>query len=225
MRTSRDRLREWTRPPAEPIRYALRHRWEDRAQGRRDGRAGLPAVDGDGDTPWLRALRKLTEDAMAAELIVHEQVVAELTDLRGTAAAPLDALHDRLLRAEAWSAEADKEPDLDLRRLADDRHPAHLARNRRLAESLVVRDSAARGLFEVRRQVGDTAHLVASLDREIDRAVEVARLRVARLHAHGCRRIAAYWQHVVRRHPDGAQLNARVTPREPEPAGVGGRPE
>ncbi|GAA3459470.1 hypothetical protein GCM10018963_14830 [Saccharothrix longispora] len=224
MRTAADRHREWTRPPAEPIAYRLRDRWADRAQGRRDARAGLPAVDGDGDTPWMHGVRKQTEAAMHHELLVHQQVLAELTDLRGTAAAPLEALHDRLLRAEAVSTEADKEPDLELRRLADEWHPDFVARNRRSAESLVVRRQAAERLFEIQRRLGDAAHLVASLDREIDRAVEVAGLRVSRLHAHGCRRIATYWQHVVRRHPNGLELSARPGPREPEQPEVGGRP-
>ncbi|KAA2261287.1 hypothetical protein F0L68_17700 [Solihabitans fulvus] len=152
---------------------------------------------------------------MRTELLAHQQEYAGLHELRATASAPVDALADGLHRADSELAEADKEPDQDLRRLADRRHPDHFARARRSAEGTSRRRDAAGAQFEAQRRLGEAVQVVAALDQAMTASRQVARARVERVHAYMCRRIWNYWQHLVAAHKDGAMVNERLAPLEP----------
>ncbi|ANZ38295.1 hypothetical protein BBK82_21735 [Lentzea guizhouensis] len=184
----------------------------DRRHGRRDGRAGLS-----GETGWLRALRKLTTERMNADLLQCESDLAELVDRWTTAAGPVEALRDRVARAEQELAEADKDPDLDWPpRLADARHTVEFARNRRRNAHLARREDAARRHYEAQRALGEVVQLVSMLQREIDQLKEVIAVRRDMVRAHGSRRIACYWQHYARAHRDHAKKAGETPPRDPD---------
>ncbi|MCP2250621.1 hypothetical protein [Lentzea aerocolonigenes] len=205
-------MRDWTRPPAKPIRYRWYDRLLDARNGRRDGKAGLR-----GETGWLRALRELTTEQVNAEQVAGERDLAELTDRRNTAASPVEALRDRLVRLEQELAEADKEPDLaGPLRLADGRHPPEFAQNRRRNVHLARREHVERRYYEAQRTLGEAVQLVSMIDREIERLEEVVRLRADMVRAHGSRRIACYWQHFAREHQDHAKKAGETPPRDPD---------
>lgn len=205
-------MRDWTRPPAKPLRYRWYERLLDGRHGRRDGRAGLT-----GETGWLRALRQLTTERVNSDLLASKRELAELTDRWTTAASPVEALRDRVARLELELAEADKEPDLGgPLRLADARHPAEFAQSRRRSAHLARRAEAERRYFEAQRSLGEAVQLVSMLDREIDRLEEVMRLREGMVRAHGSRRIACYWQQYARAHRQHAEKAGETPPRDPD---------
>ena len=205
-------MRDWTRPPAEPLTYRWYDRLLDGRHGRRDGRAGLS-----GETGWLRALRQLTAEQVSGERVAGERDLTELTDRRAIAASPVEALRDRLSRLELELAEADKEPDLDgPARLADARYSPEFAENRRRTAHSARRHEIERRYFEAQRALGEAVQLVSMLDREIERLEEVVRLRADMVRAHGSRRIACYWQHFARAHRDHAKKAGETPPRDPD---------
>jgi hypothetical protein len=136
MRTSADRYREWARPPAEPLPYSLVRRLADRAHGRRDGRCGIPSLSDTGrvETPWTRVLCNLTDERMSAELLSYRAARAELVDAGKALVAVAAVLYQVSMRTDADLVEADKGPDLSVRRRADARHDEHVAKNRRRRE-------------------------------------------------------------------------------------------
>lgn len=217
-RTSADRYREWMRPPAKPVPYPLRHRLADRVNGRRDGRRGIPRLSDTSrvETAWTRVLCNLTEERISAELLAYRSARAALVDLGKALAAVAAVLHQVSIRTEADLAEADKGPDYSVRRLADARHPEHIAENRRRAENVAQRRKAERRQEEVVGQLTQAVQAVAAFDHALRQEGEVVKVRVGRLRAHGARRVAHYWQQVVRKHPKGAELNERCAPQEPE---------
>jgi hypothetical protein len=162
-------------------------------------------------------LRELTTEQVNAEQVAGERDLAELTDRRNTAASPVEALRDRLVRLEQELAEADKEPDLaGPLRLADERHPPEFAQNRRRSVHLARREDVQQRYFEAQRTLGEAVQLVSMIDREIERLQEVVRLRADMVRAHGSRRIACYWQHFARAHRDHAEKAGETPRRDPD---------
>jgi hypothetical protein len=162
-------------------------------------------------------LCSLTEERMAAEVLAYRAARAELVDLGKSLVAVAAVLYQVSIRTEADLAEADKGPDFSVRRRADVRHPEHVAENRRRAENVAQRRKAEQRQQEAGGSLAQAVQAVAAFDHALRQEGEVVKVRVGRLRAHGSRRVAHYWQQVVRKHPKGPELNERCVPQEPEP--------
>jgi hypothetical protein len=205
------------RRPARPVPYGLAARAVDWWNARCDARAGLPAVDGGHParrlayTPKLERLRHRAADAIEHELLRLERERA--TPARALAAVREQVPAAETVVAQARSALSDasrplEETELQERRAGESRTDAavvrkrrQLAHDRRIADRAAALDAAERELLRLRSTEAD-------LVESIRRSELVAAARARRIHEHTWRRISAYWQHLVRRHPNGAALNA-----------------
>ncbi|GIJ59083.1 hypothetical protein [Virgisporangium aurantiacum] len=213
------------RRPARPIPYGIAARAVDWWDARSDARAGLPALDGGQAarrftyTPTLERLRHRAADAIEHELLRLERE-------RAAPARALAAVREQVPMAETVVAKARSalsaasrpldETDLRERRAGETRTDAAVVRKRRqlthdkrVADREAALDAAERDLLRLRSTEAD-------LVESIRRSELVAAARARRIHEHTWRRISAYWQHLVRRHPDGAALNAVLGIAEPD---------
>jgi hypothetical protein len=173
-------------------------------------------------TPQLMKVRSLARDLMTQERIAW---FAEIEPIRGELTqiyADIQALADKVHGTDLALGEASKEPgenELRERRIAESdpgKRSDRLVRERRLAE------------FAKRRAEAEEAHLAAGArlaqkqqearehESAMARRAAVARTRAHRIYEHAWRRTATYWQQLVRVHPHGPYLNARLQPTGPE---------
>lgn len=223
------RRRRWTGPPARPIRYGPIARLTDVYHGLRDGRAGVPRLPtgadgastaGDVDvatehvvTAHLEVLRRRTREQIVQEQVVAQAEIAALVDCAvpeavGRVRTVVQQLSEAVRRYEA-AIRQPTEHQLTERRLAEDRHkrPDGLVAARRLAEHRQRELRATEELRQVVRQLELARTELAAAKAGIELRMAVARSRAQRIHEHGWRRCAAYWQQLVRSHGDGGRLN------------------
>lgn len=209
--------------PAGPIPYGMMTRAVDWWNARCDAKAGLPALAGTerrlAYTPKLERLRHRAADAIEHELLRLEQ--ERSAPLRSLAAVREQIPMAETVATAARSALSDaSQPlsatDREQRRAGESRTDAavvakrrELAHDKRIAERAAALEDAERDLVRLRSTEAD-------LVESIRRSEVVAAVRARRIHAHAWRRISAYWQHLVRRHPDGAALNAVLAVAEPD---------
>lgn len=213
------------RRPARPIPYGMAARAVDWWNARSDARAGLPTLDGVQParrftyTPKLERLRHRAADAIEHELLRLERERA--APARALAAVREQVPLAKTVVTQARSALSDasrplEETELQERRAGESRTDAAVVRKRRqvahdkrIADRAAALDAAERELLRLRSTEAD-------LVETIRRSELVAAARARRIHEHTWRRISAYWQHLVRRHPNGAALNAVLDIAEPD---------
>lgn len=210
-----------------PLRYRRLARLSDIAHGWLDGRRGIPQVDvrpsgepGKGaegqrraapepeymqvDTPQLVKLRAMAGELMDQERIAWlwdiESIVSELARIR----AGKQTLTDRFQAAARDLARAAQRPtdeDLEERRTADS--------GIRLAE-------AEEAHLVARAHLAQVEHAVQAYESLLEGRAAIARARAHQVLEHFLRRTATYWQQLVRVHPHGKVLNARLRPVGPQ---------
>src|SRR5205814_8435156 len=106
-------------------------------------------------------------------------------------------------------------------------------RARRIAEHARRAEAAEAAYLAAVTRLGEVEQSVTSLRDELRRRDAVTRARTRRIYEHAWRRVATYWQQLVRTHEHGRELNARLRPvgpelpewaREPVPSEPTGRP-
>lgn len=203
-------------------------RWADAYQGRRDGLAEVPGrslrlpAAGPATTPHREVLIRQARDAFGYEHLAYQAEAAGTH--RDILAARVRKGHasDRL----GWAqAELDEESrplgphEETRRRLGEERHPQTviLTRRRREQRRLVARAGRERA-----SAAGELAEAEAELERLTEQARQqhkAAVTRVERIHDHVHRRLAVYRRALVRAHPEGAWVNAVLSPLTPEKPG------
>ncbi len=214
-----------SRRPARPLPYGMAARAVDWWNARSDARAGLPAVDGVPTarrltyTPKLERLRHRAAGAIEHELLRLERERA--APARALAAVRQQVPMAETVVAKARSALSDasrplEETELQERRAGESRTDAAVVRKRRqLAHDKRIADREA-ALAAAEAELLRLRSAEADLVESIRRSELVAAARARRIHEHAWRRISAYWQHLVRRHPNGGVLNAALGVAEPD---------
>jgi ABC-type multidrug transport system ATPase subunit len=209
----------------KPIRYSQGKRWTDAFHGRRDGRAGIPAklpagaAAGPVTTPHREALIRLAQDAFSYEHLAYTRLVAEPHRRIMAERARLDAARSALTWAMlGFDADARTltAAETTRRRLGEEHQPETVIVQRRRIDhqKLLSRTRSA-----VTRAQADVAAIEAGLELALQEAQQhhqAAVIRVERIHEHIHRRLAVYRRALVRAHPDGAWVNAVLSPEAPE---------
>ncbi|MDX3455459.1 hypothetical protein PV396_26580 [Streptomyces sp. ME02-8801-2C] len=207
--------------PPVPWRYSFHLRMADRHHANRDASAGLPAVDENGavDTPTPEYLGRYAAALQQREWIRCQEDCAELR-------AEAEVVRSRLTEAERASAQAETaarelaepatEKDLTRRRGGEDRTDESVVRTRRARER-------SRRLTAARAAAAEAAARTAALSIQARQAEariavreELAGARAVHIHQQTLRRVVAYYRQLVRRHPDGARINAQLKEGGPE---------
>ena len=209
----------------KPIRYGQWRRWTDAFHGRRDGRAGIPAKlpagapAGPVTTPHREALIRLAQDAFSYEHLAYTRLVAEPHRRIRAEQARLEAARSALTWAMlGFDADARTltAAETTRRRLGEEHQPETVIvqRRRNDHQKLLSRSRSA-----VTRAQADIAAIEADLGLALQEAQQhhqAAVIRVERIHEHIHRRLAVYRRALVRAHPDGAWVNAVLSPQAPE---------
>lgn len=186
-------------------------------------RQASPAADGEPiGTPHLLKLRAVANDLMSQERIAW---LADITPVRHELArfsADVAALENELETAHEKLAKAAEEPgdeDLKERRTAEldlQARPDRLIRDRRMGEYHKRHSEAEQAWLSASARLAQAQQAVEACNRQLVRRAAVARARALRIYEHAWRRVATYWQQLVRVHPLGAQLNAGLRPVGPD---------
>lgn len=174
-------------------------------------------------TAHLLMLRALARERIVAEREVLfreiEPVEAELGPFR----AQLIDLDERLSAAERRLEELLSRPpsdeDLKERRIAEadiSERPDRLVRERRLAEYRKVCGEVEERVLTIAADRARVAQQIRSREERIACREAIARARANRIFEHAWRRVATYWQQLIRAHRHGPELNAILRPVGPE---------
>lgn len=203
-----------------PIRYRWFDRFSDRRNGVKDGRKGVPDVDsGVFTTPTFEAL------AHEFDQLAEQERRNMLTDID----ALLRAEHEWVARREVAtdvvlglekdveSASTPLGPD-DLRRRVggESGTSAEIVAARRLREQAAAAGRIKAQLAIAREDLRGCEVQLARFRGAIRVRAAVGAATVRRSHAHFGRRLACYQRSLVRRHPDGVQLNRLFEARRPK---------
>jgi ABC transport system ATP-binding/permease protein len=213
-----------TQRPSEPYvprNYPVHLRLVDRHHANRDAAAALPALDQEGalGTPMPEYLGRGAAALQQREWIRCQEDCAELR-------ADLEIVRSQLAEAERTSAEAEAavrelaapatDEDLTRRRGGEDRTDESVVRTRRAQER-------SRRLAASRATAARAAERAAALTVQLRQAEtriavrqELAAARAVHIHEQTMRRVVAYYRQLVRRHPDGARINAQLKLGGPE---------
>jgi hypothetical protein len=173
-------------------------------------------------TPQLLKLRSLARDLMSQERLAWLTETQPIRHRLGAVRADIERfVADEQAARSALDLAAVKPTDEDLkeRRIAEadpQRRPDRLIRDRRRAEF-------TRRQFEAEQAHAAAVHRLAQARQDelecqsaLERRAAIARARAHWIYEYAWRRVATYWQHLVRAHPYGAYLNARLRPAGPE---------
>ncbi|MEV0129736.1 hypothetical protein AB0H83_14920 [Dactylosporangium sp. NPDC050688] len=223
----------WAAPPPKPMRYPPHHRLADAWHGWRDGRKGIPVIpaallDLAGEyaeeqrqlvgTPRLEVLRRRSAELINVECERHDR---RLIGAVGPAAlaTSIDSRQKAVDELRTQLAVHQTPPDdlaLKERRSAEAERPDLLVRHRRLAEHARRLHAAASALAAAEQQRNEACERQVLAAQDLYHAERVLAARARRINEHHWRRAAAYWQHLVRSHELGPQLNAMLRPVGPE---------
>jgi hypothetical protein len=224
-------LRNWLAPPSDPIRYRLRHRLKDARQGRRDGRLAVPRLgdtpaDGDDaqadvtrapvETAYLKELCRCCEEQIAEERLAHHHDTASFDRRLAASVTTANTLARAVEMAGVRLDEVSKplaEELVEERRIAErdvGERPESLVRARRMGEHDRRVRAAQADYLAAQEKFADALRESAVLSDLVQRRADVTRIRERRIHDHTWRRIAVYWRTLVRVHPRGPELNARI---------------
>ncbi len=223
----------WTAPPPRPLSYPAWQRCADVWHGWRDGRHKIPTVPDTAREEMADATERQRQLVVTAQLEVlgrrcRDQINAELVrwnQLAGAAPSPaelaveLPKLQEDMVAVERERQAARQPPDelaLKERRSAERDRPDAVVRARRLADHQ-RRLRAAEDAYAAAWRTYDDAHrrLTRAADQQRRLHVEAA-ARARRIHEHTWRRIATYWQQLVRSHDKGPELTGLLRPVGPE---------
>ncbi|RSM65239.1 hypothetical protein DMH04_49630 [Kibdelosporangium aridum] len=206
--------REWTRPPAPPIRYYLWQRWADMRAGKRDGKALLQpasfvpdASAGNAaqpivDTPATRLLYELYRQAVAVEGMEQVARWSLLASERTSAIAELANASDRLHDDDQVLAEVEKGPDYERITLGEKDRPEEVHRARRQREFEEARQISRRARRDACQNLAKADAIIKQNQVSQDSLQCVSELREQRIHAHYERRAATYWRSFVQASPN-----------------------
>lgn len=192
-----------------------------------------PAIDGSAEvpaatpfhvgTPHLMRLRALARDLIGQERLAMLEDVAslqkELARLRALAAALDGEVAVTRRDLEVLHANPPSDEDLKERRTAEadsTRRPDRLVRERRLAEYQRRCDGASRAHLAKAAELAQTTQALQACEGSLARRRAIGCTRAHRIYEHALRRVATYWQQLVRVHPYGPELNASLRPVGPE---------
>ena len=137
---------------------------------------------------------------------------AQEADLQGRLAAAKRTLEDLLDASPS-------DEDLKERRIAEgdvERRPDRLVRERRLAEYGRRCGEAEAGYLALAAELARVSQDIRAHENALARRLAIARTRAHRVYEHTWRRVATYWQQLVRSHRYGPELNASLRPVGPE---------
>lgn len=232
MHTDRsDAVRAWTQRPAQPIAYPLSRRIQDRYQGWRDGRKGVPMLPVDNvtdiaeaptvATPKLEELRRLSRELIENERIGRDVDCAghaeQCRRLQGKVHSSSEVVdHARGHLDGLTKLGTDDEVQRRSTELGRADRPDDLVRRRRRAEHARRVERAASAYESALRQLDGLLAEIAALDDAIEMRRCVAAARARRIYEHVWRRAAVYWHQLVIAHRNGPQLNAALRPTGPD---------
>lgn len=207
-----------------PVDYALTARYHDWSQGRRDARAGIPAVTEKDDprpvtTPHREALIRLAEDVFGAEYLRYLDTVADPHRRITAARAELEVCRANLVWAEAQVTVASEPPplaELHRRRYGEQDQPEEVIVQRRTRDHVRDVQRARQTVSRAQEAAEQAEGVLAEALKEAEQHHAAAVARVHRFHAHTHRRLSVYRRSLVRRHSDGAWVNAALSPARPE---------
>lgn len=182
----------------------------------------VPMLPTSVETPWLKAICRLGGGRISEERLRHQREAALLTAWFAAAVTRLGTLARAIQHAGIRLDEAAKPPDparLGERRLAETdlgARPDALVRARRLSDHDRRFRAAEAAFREIERDFAAALTDVVVLGDLVQRRNAVTRARIQRIHEHTWRRIAVYWQRLVRVHDDGPALNSRIAPLGPK---------
>ena len=242
VRYGKDRFEAWFLPPAAPLPYPFRARLADRYHGWCDGRKGIPKAevqtpsseDADGaeraqpsstrvrvSTPRLEYLNREAGSRISHEWLLHHREAFLISQWWRQALASQAAAAEVLKIAQERCAAAARPPsetELSMRRSAEGskaKRPDDLVRSRRHREHEGRLDAAQQRYLEA-LEAFKAAELQATvLGDLVTRRTLVTFLRSRQIHEHTGRRIAVYWQRLIRVHRAGALVNGRLEPLVP----------
>jgi ABC transport system ATP-binding/permease protein len=239
-----DRLRLWSARPSRPMRYGIGARLADTYHGWRDGRQGIPRLQiedpapgpdlgGEADvgrlstpapepveTPWTLTLCRRGDVQIDEEWIVHQRESALLFSWFASSITRLATL-GRIFGLAADRLDEAATPDpvaFTARRMAErdwSARPSGLVRARRQNDHDRHMRRTEAAFLQVQERFSLAFVDTVVLGDLLERRRAVTRIRVRRIHDHTGRRVGAYWRKLVRVHPHGAHLNARLVPLGP----------
>lgn len=214
------RLQQASEPLSGGLRYPGAQRRRDRRDGRRDGKLGLPPINGKEavrHTATTYVIGQDLSDQVAAEELQFE------FDTAGTRV-ELHVVGQRLDAALAEQQEVVSVVAADENRAGSeslDRHPGEAAlsediiRRRRSRERAEAAEADAAAAAELSRRITDLRESEARLAESVAAAHRRLCRRIDRLEAHALRRFGTYQQALIRTHPEGATVLEGMTVLEP----------
>lgn len=182
------------------------------------GTAPLPV-----GTPHLMRLRALARDLIGQERLAMLAEMAALQEELAQLRARAEVLDGRVAAAtrdlEAVLKNPPSDEDLKERRSAEadvTRRSDRLVRERRLTEYQRRCDDATRAHLAVTAELAQTTQALRACQSALERRAAIGRTRAHRIYEHAWRRVATYWQQLVRVHRHGPELNAKLRPAGPE---------
>ena len=196
--------------PAGAIRYGLLARLADIWAARRDGNAVMPPLwSADGMTPYMEVRNRHFRDWAERE---YQRMLAETAQLKTQQA----HLRQQIAEAERGAAAVRGDlaamgttpANLDHQNVIEKKLKTDptLTRSRRRLEFNRERGKALAREQAARRTVAELAAQEAELAEAISAHERIFHARVRQLLQHSLRRCAAYMQHIVHYHPDGAAV-------------------
>lgn len=205
-------------PPRRPIRYGPFARLGDWWNATRDGKAALSDVAADPPlTPTFELHSRTYEDRSRHEwkevLVATAQAAARSAVLEAEIGETEQAVLLVEKRLDAMPDLSDAE--LTQRRSGETDTDPGVVRARRSREHGRVRGQLQRDLDDLRGRLPGLRVEREQVRRTIRIRETVGAVRIARLHAHTQRRLAAYERRLVRVHPEGARLVPLLAPHHP----------
>jgi hypothetical protein len=173
-------------------------------------------------TPRLEYLNREAGSQISHEWLLHHREAFLISQwwrhavaAQAAAAEVLKIVQERCVAA----SQSPSDTELAIRRLAEGskaKRPDDLVRARRRREHEERLDAAQRRYLDA-VEAFKTAELQATvLGDLVARRTAVTHLRINQVHEHTGRRIAVYWQRLVRVHRAGALVNSRLEPLVPK---------
>jgi hypothetical protein len=218
--------RRWTRRSEKPLRYGPIARCADWWSASRDARKGLPELPADSGTmppddvpigtPHMSFLGQQGIERIEKEWIVYQAEVADpMADYRDLQA-KVEALQDELEAAEERFG-ALESTAVGTERVAGEADTDQGIVNQRRARDLRRKqDEAQATVRRLTTEINRIKAQVAQVREQIEIRLRIAQRRAAMIEAHIRRRRAAYEQRLVRKHPQGRELNRLLRPGWPD---------
>lgn len=207
--------------------YRFADRRRDRRAGQRDGRRGIVPSTAETplgapipiDTPKIRELECAAQEAIADAQAQADQQRHQLRSELAALRFPVAAQQERLKRAEdqlcKLEAEIDRGDFSRWARSGDERHPDAWVASRRSRVAARERAELVRRFDAEQERLGELQKNVDQLEEALTNVERAAKRTVGRLYAHYGMRAAVYFGELVRHHPDGHDINARIPPTFP----------